>query len=250
LDHRAQLREAFARWPWLTALHVHVGSQGCEIDLLTQGVRKTVDLALEIEAELGSGRVACIDIGGGLPATYRPEERAPSFQEYAAALRSAVPELFDGRWQLVTEFGRALWAGTACAVSRVEYTKTAGGKRIAVNHLGADMFVRPAYLPETWRHEVSVLDPRGRRKQGPLIEQDIAGPLCFSGDFIAKDRQLPLIEQDDHVLIRDVGAYTLSMWSRYNSRLSPAVFGYSSLLEELELLRRVETVDDVCRFWD
>lgn len=248
-DHRTDLREAFARWPWLTSLHVHVGSQGCEVDLLTQGVRTIVDLALEIETELGLGRISCIDIGGGLPVAYWPEEVAPTFQQYAAALQKSVPEIFEGRWELVTEFGRAIWANAAFAISRVEYTKMAGGKRIAVIHLGADMFVRPAYLPGSWHHEISVLDPGGDIKEGSLIEQEVVGPLCFSGDYIAKDRALPKIEPGDYVVVHDVGAYTLSMWSRYNSRLSPAVYGYSAASEELTLLRAAETVEEVCRFW-
>ena len=135
-------------------------------------------------------------------------------------------------------------------MSRVEYTKVSHGRRIAVTHLGADMFPRTAYLPDTWHHEVSVSDASGAPKSGQVVGQDVAGPLCFSGDLIARDRALPPIEVGDLVVIHDVGAYTLSMWSRYNSRLSPPVYGWMEDSKELVPLRRAETIEDVVRFWD
>jgi len=248
--HSRDLVECFARYPWLNGLHVHVGSQGCDVSLLTAGVARTVEFAGEIERRCGSGRISTFDLGGGLPVAYRAGERAPSFADYADTLRRNVPSLFSRDWRLITEFGRAVWAAAGCVVSRVEYTKESSGRRIAVVHVGADLFLRAAYMPEKWYHELSVYDASGRAKESDPIEQDVAGPLCFSGDLIARGRRLPLIEPGDHVVVHDAGAYTLSMWSRYNSRLSPAVYGHSNDRNGLELLRRGERVFDLLGFWD
>ena len=133
--------------------------------------------------------------------------------------------------------------------SRVEYTKIAGGRSIAVIHAGADLFVRAAYAPQHWHHRVSVFDAGGSPKGGALSPWDVAGPLCFSGDLVARERLLPPIEPGDIVVVHDAGAYTLSMWSRYNSRRAPAVHGFEGETPRLRLLKRAETEDEVRRFW-
>lgn len=249
-EHRGELLDAFEKYPWLTAVHAHVGSQGCSLELIVESIGRVMQFIEEVEARCGRGRIRLVDIGGGLSVAYRAEARGVEFAEYAHALKARCPRLFSGEFQLVTEFGRAIWANTAIAISRVEYTKISGGRRIATVHLGADMFPRTAYVPDVWFHRISVLDPAGRAKAGTIEEQDIAGPLCFSGDLVARARPLPRIEEGDLVVVHDVGAYTLSMWSRYNSRLSPPVFGYYAASQELVALRRGETVDDVVHFWD
>jgi diaminopimelate decarboxylase len=241
-EDRGAILEAFAAHRWLDGLHVHAGSQGVPLSMLVDAIARVVDLALEIGAR--GGKVRVFDIGGGLPVGYRSEDRAPDFAEYAAALGERVPSLFSGPWKLITEFGRAIFARCGFAASRVEYVRRGG---IAVIHLGADLFVRPAYRPEDWSHEIEVFGPTGQPKSGSITGASIAGPLCFSGDFIARDRPLPPIEPGDVIAIRDAGAYTLSMWSRYNSRLAPAVYGFDE--GGFQLLKPRETVDDVLRFW-
>lgn len=246
-EHHDRILDAFRSLPWLRALHVHVGSQGCPIELAAAGVRRVATLADEIEAAAGR-RIEVLDIGGGLPVSY-DGAGAPTFAEYARALQAAIPGIFDGRFRLVTEFGRAMSANAGWIASRVEYTKIAGGRRIAVIHAGADLLVRTAYLPDTWRHRVTVHDASGRLKSGAAEPWDIAGPLCFSGDLVARERALPPIEPGDLVVVHDAGAYTLSMWSRYNSRRAPAVHGYEGDSPALRLLKKAESEEDVLRFW-
>jgi diaminopimelate decarboxylase len=78
----------------------------------------------------------------------------------------------------------------------------------------------------------------------------VAGPLCFAGDVLARDVLLPPVDEGDWIVIRDVGAYTLSMWSRHCSRGIPAVIGYDpQRTQPMRLLRRGETPDDVVRYW-
>jgi diaminopimelate decarboxylase len=133
-------------------------------------------------------------------------------------------------------------------VSRVEYVKPA--QRLAVIHLGADFLLRPVYQPESWQHELFVLNHRGEPKSGSVQPITVAGPLCFAGDIVAHNVLLPPVELNDWIVIRDVGAYTLSMWSRHCSRGIPAVLGYDpDRRDSLRVLRQAETSDDIVQFW-
>lgn len=240
---RQRVVDAFTRWPWLRALHVHVGSQGCDLDQLVAGAAAIDDLAAQVRSV--GGRVDWLDIGGGLPVA--ADGGLPAFAEYGAALRAKVPGLFQGPHRLVTEMGRSLHTQPGVVLSRVEATKRSGGRRIAVLHVGADLFVRAAYLPARWRHPISVHHPDGQPMTGPRMPWDVVGPLCFSGDRLAKGAQLPPIQPGDLIAIHDAGAYTLSMWSRYNSRQAPAVLGLRG--DQAILLKAAETVEQVEAFW-
>jgi len=244
---RREIKAAFDAYPWLSGLHVHVGSQGCPLELLVAGVGAVYDLALEINREQGAGRVRLFDLGGGLPAAYRDEDAPPTPAVYAAALRERCPELFSGAFSLVTEFGRSLFAPCAVAASRVEYVKIQPGHKTAVIHLGADMFVRECYNPKAWSHRVRLLDRTGREKTGRTGCWHLAGPLCFSGDFPIRRARLPAVSPGDIIVIEDVGAYTLSMWSRYNSRQMPRVLGGHR--GRFAVLREREEPGEVVDFW-
>ena len=247
LEERAALLDAFARHPWLEGLHVHVGSQGCPLDLLVAGVGAVFDLGRDIDLTLGAGRIKTFDLGGGLPAGYRDSDTPPTPAAYVAALAERCPGLLSGDPALVTEFGRMLAAPCAVAASRVEYVKRQKGHRTAVLHLGADLFVRECYNPKSWPHRTVLLDPDGQEKTGRTGIWHLAGPLCFSGDFPVWQARLPDIGAGDIVLVRDVGAYTLSMWSRYNSRQMPRVLGIRQ--GQFSVLREREEPQDVVRFW-
>ncbi|WP_454322964.1 diaminopimelate decarboxylase [Streptomyces ambofaciens] len=218
--------EAFARRPWLNRLHAHVGSQGCPLPLIAQGVRAAYELAERINTELGRTQITGLDIGGGLPVNFDSEDDRPTYAEHVAELRTAVPGLFDGRYALITEFGRSLLAKSGTIGSIVEYTKTAGGRRIAVTHAGAQVATRTVFMPDAWPLRVGVFDATGRPKQGPTEIVDIAGPCCFAGDLTATGRELPAVEPGDVVALYDTGAYYFSSHFSYNSLPRPAVYGY------------------------
>jgi diaminopimelate decarboxylase len=236
--------DACRRSPWLTALHVHVGSQGCAIEQLVEAARRVEALRRRIDAALGEGRVAAIDLGGGLPVAYRDKDRPATPEGYVAALRASAAGLFDGGVALVTELGRWVQAGSGFAVSRVESVKPG---RIATLHVGADLLLRRAYRPDDWHHDFVALDADARPKTGPLTPWTLAGPLCFAGDILARDLPLPELAPGDHVLVRDTGAYTLGMWSRHCSRGIPLVVGIDGAA--LSVLRERERPEDVVAFW-
>jgi diaminopimelate decarboxylase len=260
LETRTALLECYGKYSWLTAVHCHVGSQGCAVELLVKGAKSVVDLADEINEHVGGKQVRTLDIGGGMPVDYSSD--APDTSDvtrvtprrFAAALRDAVPSLFDERqWTVITEFGRYVSAKAGVMLSRVEYVKSAGGRRIATIHCGADLFLRTAYQPSNWPHRVSAwshlgefIDPR----DGPTEVCDVVGPLCFRGDIVATAVPLPSrLTSGDAILVHDAGAYTLAMFSRYNSRQAPPVYGFSDGGSTVTCLSAGETVDEALRMW-
>jgi diaminopimelate decarboxylase len=225
--NRALLLESFARRPWLTRLHVHVGSQGCPPELMADGVAAVHELAEEINAEAGYRQVTSLDLGGGLPVNFASEDPGPTYAGYVATLLARVPALADGRYGFVTEFGRSLLAKNGFLVSTVEYTKVAGGRPIAVTHAGAQVAARTVLQPEHWPLRLGAFDATGTPKPGPDVPQDIAGPLCFAGDLLARERPLPLLEPGDLVVAHDTGAYYFGAHYAYNTLPRPAVHGFT-----------------------
>ncbi|MDX3074805.1 diaminopimelate decarboxylase [Streptomyces sp. MI02-7b] len=236
---------AFLDRPWLTRLHTHTGSQGVPLDLMAAGVRAAYELAERINHEAGRQQVRVIDIGGGLPVDFTSDDARPTFAEYASVLRATAPGLFDGRYGLVTEFGRALLARHGTVLARVEYAKSAGGRAIAVTHAGVQVATRTVFAPGAWPLRVLALDGKGRPKQGDPVLQDIAGPCCFAGDLVASARALPLLEEGDHVALLDTGAYYFSTHFAYNSLLRPAVHGHTGDPPRFRTLRRAQTLAEL-----
>jgi diaminopimelate decarboxylase len=219
---------AYAERPWLTRLHTHTGSQGVPLPLMAEGVRAAYDLAERINAAAGRRQVTVLDIGGGLPVNFASDETAPTFGAYADLLRAEVPGLFDGRYGIVTEFGRSLLAKHGTVLARVEYAKSAGGLPIAVTHAGAQVATRTVFAPDAWPLRVLALGPDGRRKTGENVVQDVAGPCCFAGDLVARGRSLPRLDAGDHVALLDTGAYYFSTPFAYTALPRPAVWAYAT----------------------
>ncbi|WP_408051473.1 diaminopimelate decarboxylase [Streptomyces sp. HO565] len=218
---------AYLDRPWLTRLHAHTGSQGIPLTLMAEGVAAAYALAEEINERAGRRQVDTLDIGGGLPVNFSSDETAPTYAAYARVLHEAVPGLFDGRYGLVTEFGRSLLAKHGTVVARVEYAKSAGGRPVAVTHAGVQVATRTVYAPGAWPLRIAAYDGKGLPKEGPDVVQDVAGPACFAGDLLAAGRALPLLEQGDYAAALDTGAYYFAHHYAYNSLARPAVYGFA-----------------------
>jgi diaminopimelate decarboxylase len=219
---------AFLDRPWLTRLHIHSGSQGVALDLIAQGLAATYELAEEINTKAGRQQIDTVDIGGGLPVNFASDEQTPTYAEYARLLADRVPGFFDGRYGLVTEFGRSLLAKHGTVLARVEYAKSAGGRPIAVTHAGVQIAARTVYAPRAWPLRIAAYDALGRPKTGDPVVQDVAGPACFAGDLLARDRALPLLRQGDYAAALDTGAYYFAHHYAYNSLARPGIFGFSA----------------------
>ncbi|MFE0644067.1 diaminopimelate decarboxylase [Streptomyces sp. NPDC058877] len=218
---------AFLERPWLTRLHVHTGSQGIPLALMAEGVGEAYALAEEINTKAGRQQVDTVDIGGGLPVDFASDEEAPTYAEYARLLADTVPGLFDGRYRLITEFGRSLLAKHGLVLTRVEYTKTSGGRPIAVTHAGVQLATRTVYAPGSWPLRVLAYDAEGRPRTGEEVVQDVAGPACFAGDLLAAGRALPLLHPGDVVAVPDTGAYSFAHHYAYNSLPRPGIHGFT-----------------------
>lgn len=233
------------RYPFITGLHVHTGSQGCGLELLAAAAQRVAAVAEEL-------RMEWLDIGGGVPVRYTQEDPEPPTLDAWSSSLSGMPGW--GTRPLITELGRAVHAGCGWALTRIEAVKSIDGAPMIVVHLGADFLLRRVYRATEWNHEMWILDPEGHPKQGSEMPTTIAGPLCFSGDLIARDRLLPEAKVGDLLLIRDCGAYTLSMWSRHCSRGLPPSWGYrtsraSRSGDTLVPLHHGESPTDVVEFW-
>ncbi|NUP51412.1 MAG: diaminopimelate decarboxylase [Catenulispora sp.] len=247
--NREALLRAYAERPWLRWVHVHVGSQGIPLELNAEGVAEAVAFAQEVNA-LRPGQVEGIDVGGGLPVDFTGDEDTPTFGDQVAALRAAAPELFSGAFKIVTEYGRSLLAKNGFLASRVEYTKTAGGRAIALTHAGAQVAARTVFAPEAWPLRVLAYDRHGLPSTAELEVQDVAGPCCFAGDLLARERKLPKLQTQDVVVVPDTGAYYFSSPFQYNSLPMPPVFGFDT--DEtgtgdvmFRLMRAAETLDEL-----
>jgi diaminopimelate decarboxylase len=253
-ENRAELLDCFLRHDWLRGVHLHIGSQGCAMPLLTKGVEAVFDFVNEANACLRKKqmrrRIDLFDIGGGLPVSYHREQQPVSLAQYAQELRSRCAALFNEEFKIITEFGRYIHANAGWVASRVEYVKKESQINTVMIHVGADLFLRKCYRPEDWHHEMTVHDHQGKIKTGRgKNKYVIAGPLCFAGDLLAQEIELPRVEQDDFIVIHDAGAYTLSMWSRYNSRQIPKVIGYYEDGKKFEILKEKENLEQIRKFW-
>ncbi|MFI2715327.1 diaminopimelate decarboxylase [Streptomyces collinus] len=236
--------QAYLDRPWLTRLHAHTGSQGMPPALMTRGVAQTYALAEEINRRAGRRQVDTLDIGGGLPVNFASDATTPTYAQYARLLAEEVPGLFDGRYGLVTEFGRSLLAKHGTVVARVEYAKTSGGRAVAVTHAGVQVAARTVYAPGSWPLRIAAYDAKGRPKEGPVVVQDVAGPACFAGDLLAEGRSMPLLEQGDYAAALDTGAYYFAHHYGYNSLVRPGVYGFLPG-GRFAVVRRAQTVEEV-----
>ncbi|MFA8450849.1 MAG: hypothetical protein ACEPOW_09165 [Bacteroidales bacterium] len=254
-EFKEKIIEAFIENQWLTGLHIHIGSQTCTQDMLIQGAQVITKLMTDINNELEKNniqrKIEFIDLGGGIPASYYPGPEPLVIEDYIKELRNKCPELWNGEVLLITEIGRWLHAPCATALSKVEYVKETKNIKTAIIHLGADMFIRECYRPEDdWHHEIGVIGADLKITKGlDPCPYNIAGPLCFSGDFIDKNIFLPRVKPGDYLIIFDVGAYTFSMWSRYNSRPMPKICGIRDKGRKVIMLKAKEDPKNSNIWW-
>ena len=140
-------------------------------------------LVEEIEVECKRNLIG-IDIGGGLSTSYVDVEEPEgfSYQLYRQKLEQVVPELFSGKYRVITEFGRSLFLKAGKTLTRVETIKQwlPDIQPIILTHVGANQFIREVYVPHVYQHRYGVANSHGTLKINQTTKMyDIAGPLCF-----------------------------------------------------------------------
>lgn len=220
IAQREQIIAAALRFPMIRALHMHIGSDIHQYTAQIKAVRRILELAKAIEERRKEQsirqQIDTIDIGGGIH--FSAESGIGSVDNYVAQL--AKTGIFE-KYRVVTEFGKFIHTEAGALVSDIEYiSEFPQGASILYIHAGADLFVRKAYSDLPIDYPVR-LWAKGDRSLGRERKYDIAGPLCFAGDFIARNIPLPEAREGDRLIVRNVGANTLSMWSHHCNRTPP-----------------------------
>jgi len=166
-------------------------------------------------------------------------ERPQTAAEYAHAV---LPLLRQARTQVILEPGRFIVGNAGVLVTRVQYVKETAAKRFVIVDAGMNDLMRPS-LYEAY-HEILPLDMSRGGKES-LKKTDVVGPICESGDFLAKDRMLPTFKPGDFLAVMSAGAYGMSMSSNYNSRCRAAEVMVAG--RKHHLIRRRETYADLVR---
>jgi diaminopimelate decarboxylase len=222
------------RWLEPHGVSVHIGSQILSAAPFGDAVKRVSKLLRQLERE--GIDLKAVDAGGGLGVNYHSGkfDAAAKVREYAAAIQNALAG-YKGR--LLIEPGRFIVAQSGVLVTRVLEVKRSGKKTFVITDAAMNDLIRPT-LYQAY-HQIVPVRPRA----GKTRAVDVVGPICETGDFFARDRQLAPIEPGDLVAILDAGAYGMAESSNYNTRPRPAEVLVEG--ENARLIRRRETMADL-----
>ncbi|WP_437228814.1 diaminopimelate decarboxylase [Planctomicrobium sp. SH661] len=225
----------------LRGIHLHIGSPINTTDPYRQSAQKALDVVKELRRN--GHKTNWINLGGGFGLNYRGQEAATA-AEYAAAI---VPFVKEAECRLALEPGRSICGNAGILLSRVIYTKREGGKLFVIQDAAMNDLVRPAMYDSfhrIWPVSPKVPAPVDFEAEIPGCEPvDVVGPICESGDYLAKQRWLPPVQQDDLICTFSAGAYGTAMSSNYNSRPRAAELLVNG--SSVRLIRRRETYEDL-----
>lgn len=194
----------------VVGLDCHIGSQLEEVKPFVDALDRVLGLLDRLK---GVGiDIQHLDLGGGLGICYK-DEQPPTPAEYVAAL---FERLVDLPYEILLEPGRAIAGNAGILVTKVEYIKVTEDKNFAIVDTAMNDLMRPA-LYQSWQNII----PVNKQPDADTADYDIVGPVCETGDFLGKDRELA-IKEGDLLAIRSSGAYGFTMSSNYNSRPSVA----------------------------
>jgi len=215
----------------IKGIDCHIGSQLTTVAPFVDTLQRVLTL-IDSLATRGI-HLAHLDIGGGLGICYQ-DETPPSPEEYASALRDCL----DGRdLEILLEPGRAIAGNAGVLLTSVEYLKSTQDRNFAIVDAAMNDLLRPA-LYQSWQEIQTVVED----KTQSVERYDVVGPICETGDFLGKSRELA-IKQGDLLAIRSAGAYGFTMSSNYNSRPRAAEIMVDG--EQVHLIRERETVESL-----
>lgn len=246
VERSVRLAEAARSMPSISliGIHMHIGSQITTVEPYANAVAKGVDLIGKLR-EMGHP-IAWYNVGGGYGIAYRGPEARP-IAEFADVI---VPAVKSTGCRLALEPGRVIAGNAGLLVSRVIFTKQSGDKRFLIQDAAMNDLIRPS-LYEAFHRIWPVALPDGTTEPPTDFETnrpgtepwDVVGPVCESGDFLAKDRPLPTLNRGDLLATFSAGAYGMVMASNYNTRPRPAEVLITG--NQAKLIRRRETYDDL-----
>jgi len=240
----AEAREAYARARKMEGIEVvgidcHIGSQLTKVAPFRDAIARVASLAREL-AEAGCP-LRYLDVGGGLGIPYQEEQGPPpSPADYAAAIEDAVRPFEGLGLELVFEPGRVIVGNAGVLLTRVLYRKVGEIKRFVIVDAGMNDLIRPSFYDSY--HGIR---PVVRRAGAERVLADVVGPICETGDFLARDREVDWPERGELMALMSAGAYGFAMASNYNTRGRAAevlVHG-----DRFDVIRERETWEDVVR---
>ncbi len=230
----------------VVGLHMHLGSPILSSQPYKEGAAKGLVL---IEALRKQGHpIRVLNMGGGFGIHYRKQEALPA----SAFAEAIVPAVKQANCQLVLEPGRFIVGNAGLLVSRIIYTKESGGKHFVIQDAAMNDLIRPTLYDSF--HRIWPVEPGADMPAPPEDYEadipgtrpcDIVGPVCESGDFLARNRRLPVLERGELLATFSAGAYGMSMSSNYNARPRAAEVLVDGATHRL--IRRRETFADLVR---
>ncbi len=217
----------------VVGIHKHIGSQITDTKAYEEALSKIINLYDKlIKFDL---KIDYLDIGGGLGITYK-DESPPLPKDLANCL---LPLLKNKRGKLILEPGRSIVGNAGILVTKILYTKKTENKNFFIVDAGMNDLIRPTLYGSY--HEIQPVVSKDRDK----IVVDIVGPICESGDFLAKDREIEKLSPGEYLAVMSAGAYGFSMASNYNSRPRAAEVLVKG--DRYTLIRKRETYKDLIR---
>jgi diaminopimelate decarboxylase len=211
----------------------HIGSQLLDLAPLQEAAKRVVAFQKTLANE--GIYLHHIDMGGGLGIDYQRGDHAPSPADYVKTL---ITEIDQPEIEILVEPGRSIVGNNGILVTKVEYLKENEGKHFAVVDAAMNDLIRPS-LYGAWQDICEV-----QESDKPKSVVDIVGPVCETGDFLGKQRQLA-VEEGDYLAVLSAGAYGFVMSSNYNTRPRAAEVMVDG--EQIHLVRKRETLDDLMR---
>jgi diaminopimelate decarboxylase len=216
----------------VVGIHMHIGSQLTKVTPVADALARLVELVDGLQAD-GIG-LRYVDVGGGLGIRYR-DEAPPAAADYAATLRPLFRRL---GLTVLLEPGRSIVGNAGALLTRVLYRKATEARRFLVVDAAMNDLIRPAFYNA--HHEIRPVAESAAGSPAEVV--DVVGPICESGDFLAKERALPAVPQGGLLAVLSAGAYGFAMASNYNARGRAAevlVHG-----DRFQVVRRRETYED------
>ncbi len=249
IERARRFFERYGRDPHLKlrGIHLHIGSPVYTVEPYVEAITRALALIDDL-AEQGH-RVDTLDIGGGFGADYESAQ-SPLAADYAAQLVPLLKPFHDAGGRIILEPGRSIAANAGALLTRVQYIKLGGRKKFVIVDTGMHHLVRPTLYDAfhfIWPTSVAPMHQpatRAPKLDMPGLETcDIVGPICETGDYLAKERSLPPVTRGDLLCVFSAGAYGMVMASNYNAMPRPA----EVLIEgsKATLIRRAETYEDL-----
>ena len=224
-------------------MHMHIGSGILEPEPFAKGIEKFMEIAGRVSSELGID-FKFLDLGGGIGVPYKPDDKVLDLQEFGkvavGAFKEGVKRYSLREPTLILEPGRFLVCDSTVLLTNVNTVKRTPFKTFIGVDAGFNILLRPAMYGSY--HEVVVANNMDGAKKELVT---IAGPICESGDLLARDRTLPEIKEGDTLAVMNAGAYGFSMSSRYNSNPLPKEILIDG--SRCAVIREAEDMDDILK---